>query len=390
MSHSKSGATRIKPAKPYPDFTPFPHATGRWAKKIRQKLHYFGPWSDPNAALQKYLDEKDDLHAGRTPQIESDELTIRDLANRYLTAKRQLVDDGEITARSHQAQHLVCKQIVDFFGLNRRVSNLTSDDFPRFRANLSKTLGLLALATKIQMVKAVFNYGFQSGVIKEAVRYGPDFKSPGKKSLRKARNGNARRLFTAAEIHNVLENASIPMKAMILLGINAGFGNSDCSSLPLSAVNLDDGWVDFPRVKTGIDRRVPLWPETVKALRKVISARPIPKEKADKDLVFLTKRRNRWVRLNENNTCLDGVGRAFSLLLHQQEMKRLGVGFYALRHTFATIGGESIDQVAVNSIMGHADQSMAATYRERISDKRLIAVTNHVHNWLWPQSEKES
>ena len=38
---------------------------------------------------------------------------------------------------------------------------------------------------------------------------------------------------------------------MVLLGINLGYGNADVGRLPLSAVNLDTGWVDFPRPKTG-------------------------------------------------------------------------------------------------------------------------------------------
>ena len=39
-SHSTAPVVPSKPAKPYPDFPLFPHATGRWAKKIRGKLHY--------------------------------------------------------------------------------------------------------------------------------------------------------------------------------------------------------------------------------------------------------------------------------------------------------------------------------------------------------------
>jgi hypothetical protein len=31
-------------------------------------MHYFDSWSDPDGALDKYLVENDELHAGRTPR----------------------------------------------------------------------------------------------------------------------------------------------------------------------------------------------------------------------------------------------------------------------------------------------------------------------------------
>ena len=68
---------------------------------------------------------------------------------------------------------------------------------------------------------------------------------------------------------------------MILLGLNCGFGNSDCATLPRSALDLDGGWVNYHRPKTGIARRVPLWPETVEALHEALAKRPEPKNPAD-------------------------------------------------------------------------------------------------------------
>src|SRR4029077_20451485 len=86
--------------KPRPDFPLFPHATGRWAKKVRGKLHYFGKTAvDPKgeAALDKWLDEKDDLLAGRTPRTKSEGLTVSELCDRFLQAKDLQLDAGEIT-----------------------------------------------------------------------------------------------------------------------------------------------------------------------------------------------------------------------------------------------------------------------------------------------------
>jgi hypothetical protein len=40
-----------------------------WAKKIRGKLHYFGPWSGPDGALQRYLDHQDTVNRQDCSQL---------------------------------------------------------------------------------------------------------------------------------------------------------------------------------------------------------------------------------------------------------------------------------------------------------------------------------
>jgi integrase len=202
-------------------------------------------------------------------------------------------------------------------------------------------------------------------------------------------------MFEADELRRIIDAASMPLRAMILLGINGGFGNTDVANIPKSAVNLDSGWVDFPRPKTAVKRHVPLWPETVESIREVIATRPDPVDLDDSELCFLTVRGTRFVRVQESKTTegrfvtINSLSRRFESVLKSLGIKG-GRGFYARRHTFETITGESKDQVAVNAVMGHVDDSMAATYRERISDERLLDMVNVVRTWLWPEGAESS
>src|SRR5437763_10331199 len=98
--HPTAPAPTVKPAKPYPDFPLFAHAAGVWAKKIRGKMHYFGPWDDPDGALKKYMEQKDALHAGRKPRESADGSTVKDAANAFLNHKQARLDAGEISPRT--------------------------------------------------------------------------------------------------------------------------------------------------------------------------------------------------------------------------------------------------------------------------------------------------
>lgn len=93
MSKSSDSSSVSKPKKPYDDFPLFPHASGRWAKKIRGRFHYFGKWRDMpadgwRAALDRYLEQRDDLQAGRLPGRSSHGFKIVDLANAFWISRR--------------------------------------------------------------------------------------------------------------------------------------------------------------------------------------------------------------------------------------------------------------------------------------------------------------
>lgn len=412
MANSTQNASKRKPGKPYEGFPLFSHPSGQWAKKIRGKLYYFGVWADPEAALERLNREYPYLKEGRTPPPVdvSDGLTLRQLCNTFLSAKEDSLNAGELSPRSFQDYFQVCETILDQFGRDRLVIDLQAADFQKFRSKLAKRYGVVSVRNWVNRVRVVFSFAFKNGLLDKPVAYGAAFDRPSAKTLRKSRNEAGSKIFTREEVLQILDylagkpvvvdgetisgNADVVMTAMVLLALNCGFGNTDVATLPQSAIDWKTGFLDFPRVKTEIPRRIPLWSRTLDALREAIKVRPTARNAEDGRLCFLTaKRRYPWVRVRQKET-KEGDPPAFvSIDAVQQEFKKVlvalhingrrGLGFYTFRHCFETVAGESRDQVAVDAIMGHVDPSMGANYRHGVSDERLRAVVDVVENWLF-------
>jgi integrase len=388
-----------KPVKPYEGYPLFAHNNGLWAKKIRGRLHYFGVWADPQAALNKYLEQRDDLHAGRTPRDTSTTpgLTIRQLCNKFLTAREHKLHTGQLSPHSFREYHSACERIVDTFGRDVLVTNLRPADFERLQFSFPETWGPVRRGKMIQLIRTIFAYAFSMDLIDRPVKYGSEFKRPTKATLRihkaglKARNGD--RMFHAQELRRLIAEAKGQFQAILLLAANTGFGNSDIARLPRSAVDLQGGWVDFPRPKTGVARRCPLWPETIAALREAMAKRPAARKPEDEGLMFLTKYGQRWVKIDFGKDAEgkvevsqdDAISKELRKLLRKLGIVRRGLGFYGLRHGFQTVGEEVRDAAAVHFLMGHAEDAgdMSAHYREHISDERLRVVTEHIRRWLF-------
>jgi integrase len=218
------------------------------------------------------------------------------------------------------------------------VPNLASDDFESLRATLGQARNPVSLKVEMQRVRSIFKHAYDAGLVDRPVRFGPTFKSPSRRVIQKNRQSK-RRMFEDHEIRQMINASSPQLRAMILLGINCGYGNSDCANLPKSALDLDAGWVVFPRPKTGVERRCPLWPQTMAAVKAAIAVRPAPKDPEDDGMVFLTARGLRWVRIRDG-VAIDSIVTAANRLLTKLGLKQHGLGFYGLRHSHRTAGGK--------------------------------------------------
>lgn len=395
---------RRKPKPPYKGFPLFAHSNGQWAKTIDYKTRYFGAWDDPEGAVRRWQAEKANLLEGRrSVPRDSKETTIGQVCDAFMNSKRTRHAAGELSPQTVMGYQIDCERLTDHFGKGRIVETLTPFDFESYRNALAKggaqpgrkgrstrrrPLGPVAIGKAIMAVRTIFKYAYEQDMISAPMKYGQNFKKPSPKVLREARNKKGKRMFSQADIVAMLDLAKGAIKPMIWLGINCGLGNTDCARLQFQNIDLERQWLDYPRPKTGVVRWSPLWPETCAAITEYLRKRPEAANESDRDVVFLTQRTAiPW----ENTKGYDPVGNAISRILRTMKIDQHGLGFYALRHTFLTVGEGCQDQKAVEFIMGHAPDArdMSARYREEFSEERLLHVTNFVHDWLFSETIQE-
>lgn len=370
---ARNSSKSEKPGKPYPEFPLFAHNNGQWAKKIRGKLRYFGAWSDWEGALREFQRTIHDLRAGREPDpIDSGGLSLLSLANKFLHARRQLVDSGELEERTWVEYKSVLKRLVDSLGRDACVSRLTPADFAELRASMVKKWGLKTVHGEITKIRVLFNYAIKAGLIDSPVAYGIEFNKPSQKAIKKEQMSKPAKVFTIDELRSLLGEANATMRAFILLALNGGMGGTDIGLL--EPRHIQDGWINFPRPKTLVDRTFALWPETQKAIEGV------RRGESSLPYLFVTKRGLSWAKSTRDSP----VSKEFRKLSLKCKCHKEGRSFYALRHQFRTIADEARDVVAIDRIMGHKDNSMGAVYREWIAPDRIRAVTDHVREWLLP------
>ncbi len=83
------------------------------------------------------------------------------------------------------------------------------EDFSRYRAELTKTRGHVSVGNEVQRVRTLFKWCDDAEFLDRPVRFGPEFKKPSRRLVRKKAQSKGRKLLTQWEILALLEHLGI-------------------------------------------------------------------------------------------------------------------------------------------------------------------------------------
>ena len=350
------------------------HKTGQYCKKIKGKTFYFG--KDKQVALERYLEQASLLHHNNSfiTKKKNTAITLKTLSELYLQHQLLKVQNGEMTARHHADQNNCLNKFVNTIGRFVKIMDISTLDLQKYRRQINKNYSSQRMNLNISIMKAMFHWAKKNEIVDNIPNI--DIISRGKTEHQQ------RYIFSPEQIQKLIELGDIQMKAMIWLGLNCGFGCTDCAQLQWENIDFENNRVIFPRGKTGIMRELPLWPETLDAIKN------IPHHQDD-NLVFHTKHgrpmiSEKYSRIenSEKYSSTNMVTTKFSRLIKKAGIHvPKGTGFYSLRRAAATIAARSGDPFAVQRLLGHADLKMATRYVQDVS-KQMDEVINKTREFI--------
>jgi len=345
------------------------HPTGQYCKKIKGKIRYFG--TDKKKALERYLAQATYLH-GAQSLIQKDsngKMTLKQLCTLYLQYQHSRVLAGNLTPKHYNDQIGSLNRLMSFLGQGCKIESISTLDLQNYKRKLQSAYASVdRLNLNISVMKAMFHWARRNDVLETIPNI--DAISKGKVVHKEMYT------FSSEQIKKLLSAADMKMRAMIWLGLNCGFGCTDCGKLKWKDLDLKKGRVRLARNKTGIRRNFPLWPETIQALKE------LPRSG---QLVFYTSEGHPWVTtLVKTNgdgereyTSVNRITPTFSRLMKKVRIHApKGTGFYALRRMAATMAARSGDPFAVQRLLGHVDLTMATRYVQDVSEQTDRVIEN--------------
>lgn len=405
-----------------------PHvSSGVWRKKIAGRQHSFGPLRDPMSAYRDYLRNAARLAEGRTSTAlgPSDDPTVHQVATLFLRAQQRRLELGKIRPSTFRNMHWPLRTLVDHVGMDTPASHLTPEDFAELIAATCPGRSPSYQTQLVGIIRQMFSWSRRQLDLREPP-YGMFFDRPGhRERIAHADTRRERpltpsefwRLIAACEsiigtrgvcgLHRVCHADALTLRAAMLLALNGGITQRDLSEIRADELADDPGTmprIDNRRHKTGIPRVIPLWPETMVALRLAHVPAAVQQRAG-----YMHDARPRLLTLPSGRPLItdpragrsqgsDHLHQLFSLAraaagLDRHELhpsasnpktsrKRHLITWRTFRKTFDTVAMEVRDDETRRLIMAHGTHAMDRTYVLHHPLARLRMVSEYVRSWL--------
>ncbi len=336
---------------------------GRFAKRIDGEYLIWPDEETARAAVIELARRREMGVADTTVPATPTDPPLRIIANLFRAARKPHVQPG-----TWSDYETAIDQFLASVGKYRTSSALRPDDFRLARERWEKSLGPWKLDNRIQSVRTMFRWACNvARLIEREPWYGDAFRKTAAADKRRVRrehvSAHGERVFSRGELQKILNNATGPLRAFILLGLNGGMYAADIAQLRPADLRKEKSrhLIDNDRIKTGVRRKFILWPETLKAMEVC---------RRGEETLFVTAHGNPWVNGETNS-----IGLLFGRLLKDLGIKRAGVNFGALRHTHVSAVSTQPDINAARLVRGHKFSGIEAHY-DFPDIKRIQAITN--------------
>lgn len=330
------------------------------------------------------------------PMREGDDITLHDILNRWNIDRRGDVDRGELSPGAWQQYRLSAVRISEIAG-DYLTEEILPDHIKSIYNRMAKLHGLDFAKRALGHLRTCCNHAEEFGWCKP-IRFGGASIA---KLMQRPAASMEWKLLNPEQIQSIHDkfnervktadgrrrSSLIQLRAMFLLALNGGYGAKELSDLPREVIDLENSRIDYRRGKTGKKHIVPLWTETVDALKEAMALRP------KDDLLFRTREGNPWCetkpvyengKLKRTNKT-DNVNERWKEFIGA-DLRVKGEGFYKLKHLHATIADDAGDPHATFALAGHALPGAKSHY-VKVSEHRIRKVVDYIHSVLFSSSE---
>ncbi len=150
---------------------------------------------------------------------------------------------------------------MSFLGQGRKIESILTLDLQNYKRRLQHVYRSVHRQNlHISVMKAMFHWARRNDILETIPNI--DAISKGKVIV-----AHEKYTFDSQQINKLTSAADTKMRTMIWLGVNCGFGCTDCGKLKWKDLDFKSSTVKLARNKTGVCRNLPLWPETIQGLK---------------------------------------------------------------------------------------------------------------------------